>query len=405
MTPNPTLASPAPQSITRPRLDSVDLLRGLIMVLMALDHVRDFFTNVPFDPLDLRNTTPALFFTRWITHLCAPTFAFLAGTGAFLAMVRGKTKTELSWFLLSRGLWLALLEVTWVRCFGWEFNFNYHSIAFLTLWAIGWSMVTLSVLVFLPTWMVTTFGIVLIAGHNAFDWVKPDDLGSLGWLWTILHVSKPLPIAPGYRLIAGYPLVPWIGVAAVGFGFGTILLREPGTRRKLIFRLGMALTFLFVALRFSNLYGNSLLGASYHWSAQKSFLFTILSFLDCHKQPPSLLYVLMTLGPALIALSFLDRGTPRVLKPILVFGRVPLFYYLIHLPLIHALAWLVTRLRLGHAEWLFVDPSNVTHTPDNGFGLPVVYFVWICVVAALYPLCCWFAEVKRRRRDAWLSYL
>jgi uncharacterized membrane protein len=389
-----------------PRLESVDLLRGLVMVLMALDHVRDFFTNAQFDPLDLTKTTPALFATRWITHFCAPVFTFLAGTGAYLAWTRGKTKGELSWFLFSRGLWLALLEVTWVRCLGWEFNFNFHSIGVGTLWSIGWSMVALSALVFLPTWAVTCFGVAMIAGHNALDWVKPEALGSFGWLWNVLHVSDSFQIAPGFRFAVGYPLVPWIGVVATGYGFGSLLLLEPAERRKWILRIGVALALLFIALRFSNLYGNSIYASSRQWSVQRDWLYTIFSFIDCHKYPPSLLYLLMTLGPALIVLSFLDRGTPRVLRPFLVFGRVPLFYYLLHLPLIHALAVVAAYARFGHAEWLFISPFQpATPPPDNGFGLPIVYVVWISVVLVLYPVCRWFAEVKRRRRDAWLSYL
>ena len=377
------------------------------MVLMALDHVRDFFTNATFDPLDLTKTSAPLFMTRWITHFCAPVFTFLAGTGAFLALTRGKTKRELSWFLLTRGLWLAVLEVTWVRCLGWEFNFDFHTLGVGTLWSIGWSMVVLSALVFLPTWAVTTFGVAMIVLHNAFDWVTPESLGSFGWAWAVLHVSQPLDFAPGFRFAVGYPLIPWIGVVAAGYGFGEILLLEPVKRRRWIRTLGLGMTLVFLLLRFSKLYGNSFYGSSREWSVQGNFLFTIFSFIDCHKYPPSLLYLLMTLGPALIALSFLDRGTPRVLRPFLVFGRVPLFYYLLHLPLIHALAVLVAYVRFGHAEWLFVSPfvQPIPPPAGNGFGLPVVYLLWIAVVLSLYPVCRWFAEVKRRRREAWLSYL
>ncbi|MBI3417742.1 MAG: DUF1624 domain-containing protein [Verrucomicrobia bacterium] len=412
MTPSPLSAMPPATTTARPRLDSVDLLRGLIMVLMALDHVRDFFTNVPFDPLDLTQTNAALFLTRWFTHFCAPTFTFLAGTGAFLASTRGKTKTELSWFLISRGLWLALLEVTWVRCLGWEFNFDFHSVGVGTLWSIGWSMFVLGFLIYLPTWAVAAIGIVMIAGHNRFDAVNPENWGAWAWLWKVLHTAGAAGVttpALGYRFAIGYPLIPWIGVVAAGYGFGALLQREPKERQKLILGLGIGLTALFVALRFTNTYGNFPYGTSYHWSVQKNFLFTIFSFIDCHKYPPSLLYLLMTLGPALIVLALLDRGTPAILKPFLVFGRVPLFYYLLHIPLIHGLAVIVAYARFGRADWLFSSPFAPPGTnsipADNGFGLPVVYLVWIGLVVALYPLCCWFAEVKRRRRDAWLSYL
>ena len=393
-------------NVARPRLDSVDLLRGMIMVLMALDHVRDFFPVGSFDPLDLNRTTPALFLTRWITHFCAPVFTFLAGTGAFLALTRGKTKRELSWFLFSRGLWLAFLEVTWVRCIGWNFDVDFHAIGVGTLWSIGWSMVVLSALVFLPTWAVTAFGVTMIAVHNLFDGVKPESFGSFGWLWKVLHANGSFEWAPGFHFGIGYALIPWMGVVAAGYGFGALFLLAPERRRKMLLGLGVAVTLAFVALRCTNTYGDSLYGKSYHWATQKDFLFTVFSFIDVHKYPPSLLYLLMTLGPSFIVLSFLDRRTPRVLQPILVFGRVPLFYYLLHLPLIHGLAVLVAYARFGRADWQFGSVFDWgTAPPGSTFGLPIVYLIWIGVVLLLYPVCRWFAEVKRRRRDAWLSYL
>jgi uncharacterized membrane protein len=395
-----------PQNVARPRLDSVDLLRGMIMVLMALDHVRDFFPVGNFDPLDLGKTTPALFLTRWITHFCAPVFTFLAGTGAYLALTRGKGKRELSWFLFSRGLWLAFLEVTWVRCIGWNFDVDFHSIGVATLWSIGWSMVVLSALVFLPTWAVTAFGVTMIAVHNAFDWVEPEAFGSFGWLWKVLHANGSFEWAPGFQFGIGYALIPWMGVVAAGYGFGALFLLEPERRRKALLGLGIGVTLVFVALRWTNTYGDSLYGKSHHWATQENFLFTVFSFIDVHKYPPSLLYLLMTLGPAFIVLGLLNRGTPRVLQPILVFGRVPLFYYLLHLPLIHGLAVLVAYARFGHADWLIGSVFNWRDAPTGStFSLPMVYLIWIGVVLLLYPVCRWFAEVKRRRRDAWLSYL
>ena len=399
--PAPTARAPATASAAR--LDSVDLLRGLVIILMALDHVRDFFTNAKFDPLDLAQTSPALFLTRWLTHFCAPVFIFLAGTGAFLAGERGKSKRELSWFLFTRGLWLALLEITWVRCLGWEFNFQMHHIPAAVLWAIGWSMVALAALVFLPHWAVAVFGVVLIGAHNAFDGMPAENWGRLDWLWIVLHQGGGFEVAPGVKLIAAYPLVPWMGVMAAGYGFGALLQHEPARRRREIFLLGVGLTLLFVLLRWSNLYGNPK-----PWAPQASGLFTLFSFLDCHKYPPSLLYLLMTLGPALMVLAWLDRPTPRWLQPVLVFGRVPLFFYLLHLPLIHGLALVTALIRYGRAEWLFGSPfgeKKFAIPADNGFGLAGVYLFWILVVALLYPVCRWFAEVKRRRREAWLSYL
>ncbi|MBI4661082.1 MAG: DUF1624 domain-containing protein [Verrucomicrobia bacterium] len=377
----------APNSATvRPRLDSVDLLRGLVMILMALDHTRAFFSNVTFYPLDLGQTWPALYFTRWITHFCAPVFVFLAGTGAFLSTTRGKTKKDLSWFLLTRGLWLVLLECTVILWFGWSFSINFRGIGAAVIWAIGWSMVALAGLVFLPIRWIAGFGLLMIAGHNLLDRVSPEQFGSLDWLWRILHVQSQIrfgsdPAQPTFTIGVGYPLIPWIGVMAAGYAFGSVVLREPQRRQRSFLTLGAGLFALFVVFRALNQYGDSS-----RWSVQKDTFFTFFSFINCTKYPPSLLYLLMTLGPALILLAFLDRGTPRVLEPVLVFGRVPLFYYLLHLPLIHGLA-------------VALRPAGV------GYDLPMIYAVWIGVILILYPACRWFAEFKRRRRDAWLSYL
>ncbi len=393
----------APQ--TAPRLDSVDLLRGLVMVLMALDHTRGFFTNVSFYPLDLEKTNALLFLTRWLTHYCAPVFVFLAGAGAFLSKTRGRTTRDLSWFLLTRGLWLVFLEVTVIRWTGWAYSFDFRFIGIGVIWAIGWSMVVLAGLVFLPTWVITVFGLGMIAVHNVFDGVKPESWGAWEGLWRILHSGGSFALAPGHQFGAGYPLIPWIGVMAAGYGFGTLLLREAGERRKWLLRLGAGLTALFVLIRFSNLYGDP-----HPWSPQKNAEFTIFSFIHCQKYPPSLCYLLMTLGPALMLLAALDRKTPRFLEPILVFGRVPLFYYLVHLPLIHGLAVVFNLLRYGRADWLYgVQPGPneppILVPPDRGYDLPVVYLVWISVLLVLYPACRWFSALKRRRREAWLSYL
>jgi uncharacterized membrane protein len=426
------------------RLDSVDLLRGLVMALMALDHTRDFFHKGALhgiDPLDLSTTTVPLFFTRWITHFCAPVFVFLAGTGAFLSTTRGKSKRDLSWFLITRGLWLVLLELTWIRWAGWNYGINLHEHWGIVIWAIGWSMVVLAALVHLPTWAITTFGIAMIATHNAFDGVKPETFGPLAWLWQILHAGGKFQITPDVTFGAGYPLIPWIGVMATGYGFGTILLREPAARQRWLFRIGLNMIVVFFIIRFT-LDGNTphetshstvmreflrlfTYGDSHPWTSQPTGFRTLLSMLDCTKYPPSLCYLLMTLGPAAIVLALLDRAVaapslpasggeegrppsghamPILLRPILVFGRVPLFYYLIHLPLIHGLSVALHVLRFGHANWLYGSTPAKT-PPDAGFDLWVVYLAWIIAVFMLYPACQWFADLKRRRRDAWLSYL
>ena len=381
-----------------PRLDSVDLLRGLVMVIMALDHVRDYFTNVRFDPLDLTHTNAALYMTRWITHFCAPAFVFLAGTGAFLSTTRGKTKASLSRFLLTRGLWLVFLELTWVR-FGWLFNLDYSFMIGQVIWAIGWSMVALSALVFLSARTIAIFGIVMIAVHNAFDGIDPGTLGVFGWPWQILHAGGAIQFLPGYTFGAFYPLIPWIGVMAAGYGFGSLLLREENARRRILLRLGVVLTIAFVVIRASNLYGDP-----HPWTMQKNLLFTIFSFFNCEKYPPSLLYLMVTLGPAIASLAYFERVRGAVAKFFIVFGRVPMFYYLIHIPLIHALALLAAVLSGMDIGFMFANTPPWFWPGEYGFGLPVVYLVWAAVVISLYPLCRWFAELKSRRKDVWLSY-
>jgi uncharacterized membrane protein len=379
-----------PASPSGLRLESVDLLRGLVMVLMALDHTRDFFTELPFDPTDLEHTSPALFLTRWITHFCAPIFIFLAGTSAFLSTTRGKTPRALSWFLFTRGLWLVLLELFYVNWFGWRFDVNLHSYGVQVIWAIGWSMVVLAVLVHFPRSFILAFGLATIVLHNLLDDVKPESFGPLAGLWRVLHAGGRFEIAPGIEFFAGYPLIPWIGVMAVGYAFGPLLLRDPISRGKWLVVMGSLITAIFVTLRTTNLYGDPV-----PWTPQKNFLFTLFSFLNCTKYPPSLCYLLMTLGPALIVLALFDRGTPQWAKPLLAFGRVPLFFYLAHLPLIHGLVLLTIRIRFQGAP----PPS------DFELGLPGVYLMWIVVVALLYPVCWGFSKIKQRYRAAWLGYL
>jgi uncharacterized membrane protein len=399
------VATTAPPSPKPDRIESVDLLRGFVMLLMALDHTRAYLhwgALHGFGPLDLQTTTVPVFLTRWITHFCAPVFIFLAGTGAFLSTTRGKTKRELSRFLVTRGAWLVLLDLTVIHWFGWAFKIDLHTYLGIVIWAIGWSMIVLSALVHLPLWAIASVGIATIAGHNALDRINPADFGPLEWLWRVLHIFGPIEFAPGYRLIIGYPLVPWIGVMAVGYAFGHILLRERDARRRWVLRAGVILTVAFVLLRFSNLYGNPS-----PWTPQARPGFTLLAFLDTAKYPPSLLYLMMTLGPALVVLALLDRpATPAALRPALVFGRVPMFYYLLHLPLIHVLALLIETVRFGEAPWLFGLPFDKRVVPpDAGMGLPGVYAIAVLALALLYPVCRWFAEYKRRSRATWVSYL
>lgn len=385
--------------VGRRRLDSVDLLRGLVMAVMALDHARDFLHHSTplFDPTDLSRTNAALFLTRWVTHFCAPVFVFLAGTGAYLSGARGKTRGEVSKFLLTRGLWLVLLELTVVRL-AWTFDPTYLFTPGQVIWAIGWSMVVLSALVHLPAWAVTTFGVAVMALHNLLDPVPSASFGPFGWLWAILHTGEPLEPFAGRRFVPLYPLVPWVGVMAAGYGFGRVLLLEGVRRRRVLLRLGVGLTLAFIVLRALNFYGDPR-----PWAVQESGLFTLFSFINTQKYPPSLLFLLMTLGPALIALRLFDREPGAASRPLVILGRAPLFYYVLHLYLIHALAVAFAIVRYGpRVKEAFAGGQL---PPGYGYPLWVVYAVWLGVVAALYLPTRWFADLKRRRRDPWLSYL
>lgn len=371
------------------------------MVVMALDHVRDYFhwsAIHGYEPLDLATTTPWIFLTRWITNFCAPTFMFLAGTGTFLAASRGKSKRQLSWFLVTRGVWLIFLELTFFF-WAWSFTLEAHYNWALVIWALGWSMIVLAALIHLPLPAIAVFGLALIFGHNAFDGIKPEVFGAWSGLWHILHVPGTIHLGPHFDFWVLYPLIPWIGVMAAGYAFGAIYLWPAETRRRWLVRVGLAAIAGFVVLRFTNLYGNVT-----PWVQQPRSGFTLLSFLDVTKYPPSLCYLLSTLGPALLVLAWLEGSRPKWLEPFLVFGRVPFFYYLLHIPLIHALSACANRLCLGVPAPSFA-PGAPPPAPQAGFSLGTTYLFWIAIVAVLYPLCKWFAGVKRRRRDAWLSYL
>ena len=380
-----------------PRIESVDLLRGLVMVVMVLDHTRDYFMNLQVGATDLARTTPALFFTRWITHFCAPTFMFLAGVGASLAGSNGMSRPGLARFLLARGLWLVVLDVT-VVSFLLFFTVP-NAIVAGVLWAIGWSMVALAGLVFLPRWLIGAIGVAMIAGHDLLDGIRAEGSGPLSMIWHILHQQGFLPMPGGFVLFVLYPLVPWIGVMAASYAFGPVLELPRERRRPILIGMGLALTLAFVALRATNVYGDP-----NPWTTRASPTFTALSFLNGSKYPPSLLYLLMTLGPAIVALGLLDRGAGRFGGPLLTFGRVPLFFYLLQWPVAHGLAVLVATLRGQATGWMFRFPPFQS-PPEYGAGLVEVYLAWLVVLALLYAPCRWFAGVKRRHRWGWLSYL
>ena len=410
---SPAVASirnkPSIVSAQAPRLVSVDILRGLVMVLMALDHTRDFLTSVRTAPEDLAHTSGALFFARFITHFCAPVFAFLAGTGAFLSTRRGKSIQQLSRFFLTRGLWLLLLEFTIVD-FAWGFVPWAHG---GVIWILGWSMIAMALIVRLPVRWIGVLGLGMIATHNLLDRINPASFGNFSWLWILLHSPGRIPITATFSFSVRYVLIPWVGVMAAGFAFGSLLHRPD--RRNLLLRIGISATLLFFVLRGINLYGNGIAGSPFGyprsagpWAVQPTLTLTVVSFFNTLKYPPSLDYLLMTLGPSMILLGLFDgakveRGLNRVL---LVFGRVPLFYYILHIYLIHLIA-IVVALIFHQPVWHGTVIADFAQKPSGyGHGLPFVYAIWILVVAILYVPCRWFMEFRGRHRDwTWLSYL
>lgn len=374
------------------RIGSIDILRGFVMVLMALDHVRDFFTDARFDPLDLSQTNAPLFLTRWITHFCAPTFVLLAGVSAYLTG-RRCTRAELSKFLWTRGLWLVVLEVT-VMSLVWTFNVRYdHGLFLQVIWAIGVSMIVLAGLIHLPLPAIAVCSVAMIFGHNLLDGIEPQSFGAWAPLWSLLHVSAPIPHA-----FVGYPLIPWIAVMSLGYCAGALYDMEPQRRTQWLIYFGVGSLTAFVLLRTTNVYGDPA-----DWSLQSTTIHTLLSFVNVQKYPPSLQYLLLMLGFAFLSLAVLESARGRFSEVLRTFGRVPLFFYVLHIALAHLAAGLIA-LAMGYGTAMLSD--DFMSIPQLwGFGLPVVYLAWLLVVISLYPACRWFAAVKRRRDDWWLSYL
>lgn len=386
----------------RARLESIDVLRGIVMVIMALDHSRDFFSNshAYFDPIDVAQTSVAFFLTRWITDFCAPVFAFLAGLGVYLSAARGKPKAVVARMLVTRGLWLVLLELTLVRV-AWYYNFDFTLLKAGVIWSLGWSMVALAGIIYLPTRVILILALSMIVGHNLLDSLRPEDFGSFAGLWTVLHGTGYVPLFGDVRLLVVYPLIPWIGIMAAGYGCGPASGWPQGIRRRRVFLIGLGMTIAFVLIRTLNGYGDL-----HPWTAQPNPVFTFLSFLACAKYPPSLCYVLMTMGPAFILLAALDRPSlPGMIQPFAIFGRVPFLFYVLHLPLLHAMAIAWATWRYGAAPWLFANPPSPPWPHDFHFDLALTYGAWVLCVLLLYPVCRSFARIKATRKDWWLSYL
>jgi len=412
MDPVLTASTAPPQSLqplkTSYRIDSIDLLRGLVMIIMALDHTRDFFHSegMTGDPLNLATTTPFLYFTRWITHFCAPVFVFLAGTGAFFQSQR-KTKKELSWFLISRGLWLLVVEI-FVMNFAFSFDIHYSLIGLQTIWSIGISMIILGLVIWLPFTAIFILGSLIVLGHNALDYYEgpPATYHSPGWFYDLLHHVNFYTLWDGHSLLILYPFLSWCGLMMLGYCFGKLFINFEGKqRKKLLIWLGVGVILFFAILRYTNDYGNP-----FKWSTQKNGLYTFLSFMNVQKYPPSLLYMCATIGPAILFLAFFGKARNGLTRFITVYGRVPFFYYILHFFLIHIVSAIFFLLR-GHSFAEGLQPHTQGLLPQfmvagEGVSLFWVYVIWICIVVSLYPLCKWFSDYKMKHKEKWwLSYL
>jgi uncharacterized membrane protein len=392
------------QKLTGPtgmkRLTSIDMLRGLVMIIMALDHVRDMVTHPQSTDysaaVDFAGSAGAWFFTRWVTHICAPTFVLLAGVSAFLyGAMRQRSIGEVARFLLSRGVWLIFIELTVVN-FAWAFNLlTMHILQ--VIWAIGCSMIALSGLIWLPRIAIAAVGVVMIVAHNGLDRVQPL-LSEATPAWVLLHIPGPLTINGTPVALVIYPLIPWIGVMALGYAIGSYFVGPNPARPKRLLHIGALLTLSFFLLRVANLYGEPV-----GWTVHQNTIATLISFFNVTKYPPSLQFLLMTLGPALMLLGWFERFTGRVAGRLVTIGRVSFFYYVVHLYVIHAIAvsiGLWQGFSIRDMTVLFLD-----YPASFGISLGGVYVVWVFTILAMYPICAWFAGIKARRRDWWLQYL
>jgi len=392
-----TLGAPAATAPARQRVASIDVVRGAVMVLMALDHVRDYVTNLRVRPEDLAaHGSVALFATRWLTHFCAPAFSLLAGLGIGLAMNRGRSARDMSKYLVTRGLWLIVLDLV-ITPVGWQFGFRLIPAFALVLWALGLSMIVMAALVRLPRAVVAVVALLMIALHNLTDSVTPESWGAFAWAWHILHV--PGFAIPG-KLFIAYPLIPWVAVMALGWTLAQAYHWNAGQRRALFVNAGVVATITFVVLRAINGYGDPR-----PWSTQATPALTVASFFNVTKYPPSLDFLLMTVGPTLVVLALVQAARGPIARWLAVYGRVPLFYYVVHIFLAHAVAVALAFAQGRELRRILVvtDPASIPAW--YGVGLPGVYVAWALVVLVMYPLCRMYGRIKQERQDWWLGYL
>jgi len=373
------------------RIQSLDILRGLVIVIMGLDHVRDFLAPTLFWPEDISQTTPAWFFTRWVTHFCAPVFVMLAGTSAFLYGTR-KSKEQLRNFLWSRGVWLIFAELILVH-FGWTFDFSWWFLQ--VIWVLGVCMILLGVFIYLPRTILIVFTAITLVGHNLLDNIHFDN-----FFWYLLHEQKWDAQIGQVPLAIVYPIIPWIAVMTLGYLLGEVfLLPEPKRNKKLLY-FETATTVAFIIIRLINMYGDP-----YPWSSsERGEVFTFMSFLATNKYPPSLLFLMMTLGPGLIVLSKAERWAAVIKNTLLVFGRVPFFYYILHLYVGHIIGIVYMGLRFG--EWGVIGFDNPESWPKNyQADLWAVYAGWLLLTVIMYFLCKWFGRIKQQNQSWWMKYL
>lgn len=394
-----------PLSVSRDRIYSIDVLRGLVMILMALDHVRDFFHQPAMteDPLNVDTTFPLLYITRWITHFCAPVFVFLSGLSVCLMQER-KTTKQISGFLLKRGLWLILVEITLVS-FALSFNPMMNVMILQVIWAIGICFVCLSLLVFLPWQAILGLGVLIICSHNLLDYIEaePGFQPELGW--QLLHQTRYtfFEYLPGHGFIVIYPFLPWLGIMLAGYGLGRIFRPDVGAiqRKRILVVAGISMIVVFVAVRLLNGYGDPGTWETHpHWAA------TLGDFMNVQKYPPSLLYTCATIGPALLLLAWMEGRKSAAMDVAKVYGSVPFFYYILHFYIIHLLC-VILFFASGYGADDIVSPQTFFLFRPPGFGYPLwgAYLIWIGIVALLYPLCKRYAAYKRTHRHWWLSYL
>ena len=389
-------------TLTKPRIQSIDLLKGLVMVIMALDHVRDYFhySAFFFDATDPEQTTWPIFITRFITHFCAPAFSFLAGTSAFMIGKR-KLPAELSSFLFKRGLWLVFVEIIIIN-FGWKFDINFTHIGLQTIWSLGISMIVLAGLIYLPKKIILALSLVIIFGHNLLDNIHFE--GS--YFWSILHEYKQFEFIEGHKVLFAYSLLPWIAVMSLGYCFGSLYDSsfEVKKRKRILNNLGIGSLVLFLILIAINKYGNPVQWTNYGITSK-----TLMSIFDVNKYPPSLLYLLITLGGTFLFLANAEKLKGKVVDFFCVFGRVPFFYYILHIYLIHLIAVFAAEFTGFGWQVMVSMPTFATRVEalkGYGFNLITVYVVWIIVILLLYPLCKKFDNYKQSHKEKWwLSYL